>query len=631
MEAGSESSADLILEVPSIYLLYNGSQSGAFLGLVDPYSLNTGVESSGNLRLENGILEPYTLFTGNENGASLITGEVVVQTYVLIAGDESGAVVVTPGYFLLFSGSESGSVLSLGEGITPPYELNTGVESSANIVLGEPSGVVYYLNGGNESSAVVSVLTDLVFDLNTGNESSANLELGEGFVPDPFYSNVSLLLFGNGTDGSTTFVDSGPANRTVTISSGTPIITISQFKYGNGSITGGRIETPYDAAFDWGTGDFTIEFWFRYSGTLASEFRFCTGKTGNFFAFGSRLFSGRRIGVVLENVSWDVELSWTPVGVDTWAHIALTRQGTTMRIFQNGVSLGSASNSRNWNINNSPFLVMPDTNIASGGAWFDDFRVTKGIARYTDTFTPPTGQLPTQFNIRDLNTGNESSANLELGEGFVIDPFYSNVSLLLLGNGTDGSTTFVDSGPANRTVTVSSGSPVITTAQFRYGNGSISGGRVETPYNAAFDWGTGDFTIEFWFRYSGTLNSSGFRFCRGLTSPCFSFGGTGSTLAVLHEGVAVDFQPGWTPVGANTWAHIALTRQGTTMRIFQNGVSLGSVSNSRNWNINNSPFLVMPDTDIASGGAWFDDFRVTKGIARYTANFTPPTEQLPTQ
>jgi hypothetical protein len=233
-------------------------------------------------------------------------------------------------------------------------------------------------------------------DLNAGSESGANLELGEGFVPDPFYSNVSLLLLGNGTDGSTTFVDSGPANRTVTISSGTPIITTSQFKYGNGSITGGRIETPYDAAFDWGTGDFTIEFWFRYSGTFASEFRFCTGKTGNVFSFGSRVVSGtRRIGVLLENVAWEVELSWTPVGVDTWAHIALTRQGTTMRIFQNGVSLGSASNSRNWNVNNSPFLVMPDTNIASGGAWFDDFRVTKGIARYTANFTPPTEQLPT--------------------------------------------------------------------------------------------------------------------------------------------------------------------------------------------------------------------------------------------
>jgi hypothetical protein len=159
MDAGSESSADLILEAPSIYLLYNGSQSGAFLGLIDPYSLNAGVQSSGNLRLENGIFEPYTLFTGNENGASLIAGEVVVQTYTLIAGDESGALVVTPGYFLLFSGSESSSVLLLGQGTTPPYELNTGIESGVNIVLGEPSAFAYYLNGGNESTAVVSVVT----------------------------------------------------------------------------------------------------------------------------------------------------------------------------------------------------------------------------------------------------------------------------------------------------------------------------------------------------------------------------------------------------------------------------------------------------------------------------------------
>jgi hypothetical protein len=212
---------------------------------------------------------------------------------------------------------------------------------------------------------------------------------------DPFYNNVSLLLLGNGTNNSTTFVDSGPANRTVTVSSGNPVITTAQFRYGNGSISGGAIETPYNAAFDWGTGDFTIEFWLRYSGTLASDFRFCFGKTGNVFAFGSRISSGRRIGVLLENVAWEVELSWTPVGADTWAHIALTRQGTTMRVFQNGVALGSASNSRNWNINNNPFVIQANTVIASGGAWIDDFRVTKGVARYTANFTAPTAELPT--------------------------------------------------------------------------------------------------------------------------------------------------------------------------------------------------------------------------------------------
>jgi hypothetical protein len=213
---------------------------------------------------------------------------------------------------------------------------------------------------------------------------------------DPFYNNVSLLLLGNGADGSTTFVDSGPANRTVTVSSGSPVITTAQFRYGNGSISGGRVETPYNAAFDWGAGDFTIEFWFRYSGTLTSEFRFCNGKTGSVFSFGSRIFSGNRIiGVLLEGVAWEVEFNWTPVGANTWAHIALTRQGTTMRIFQNGTSLGSASNSRSWTVNSSPFLIQPDTFIASGGAWFDDFRVTKGVARYTANFTAPTAELPT--------------------------------------------------------------------------------------------------------------------------------------------------------------------------------------------------------------------------------------------
>lgn len=319
-------------------------------------------------------------------------------------------------------------MLSLGEGITPPYELNTGVESGANIILGEPSGFVYYLNGGNESSAVVSVVTiteywnsmtfdgwnsidttmwnnlstlDPIFnirDLNAGSESGANLELGEGFVPDPFYNNVSLLLLGNGTNGSTTFVDSGPANRTVTISSGTPIITTSQFKYGNGSITGGRIETPYDAAFNWGTGDFTIEFWFRYSGTLVEQFRFTEVKVSPGFAFGTRIVSGiRYIGTLQETITWASEFPWVPAGPDTWAHIALTRSGTTARIFQDGVSLGTRTDTRNWSMNNSSFIVSPNsTAIASGGAWFDDFRVTKGVARYTANFTPPTQQLPTQ-------------------------------------------------------------------------------------------------------------------------------------------------------------------------------------------------------------------------------------------
>jgi hypothetical protein len=212
---------------------------------------------------------------------------------------------------------------------------------------------------------------------------------------DPFYDNVSLLLLGNGDNNSTNFVDSGPANRSVTISSGNPVITTAQFKYGNGSISGGRVETPYSVAFDWGAGDFTIEFWFRYSGTLINDFRFAAGKTPPCFGFGSRSFGGRTIGILQENVVWDLEINWAIPNPNTWTHIAVTRSQNIVYIFQNGLLLGSGANSRNWSMNNSSFFISPDTNTASGGAWFDDFRVTKGVARYTSNFTPPSTELPT--------------------------------------------------------------------------------------------------------------------------------------------------------------------------------------------------------------------------------------------
>jgi hypothetical protein len=84
---------------------------------------------------------------------------------------------------------------------------------------------------------------------------------------------------------------------------------------------------------------------------------------------------------------------------------------------------------------------------------------------------------------------------------------------------------------------------------------------------------------------------------------------------------------GTTTVSLNTWTHIAVTRSGTSLRLFVNGVLDGNVSNSQNFT----------DTNITIGrGVWassefegyLDDFRVTKGYARYTSNFSPPTSAL---
>ena len=222
--------------------------------------------------------------------------------------------------------------------------------------------------------------------------------LGRESAKDPSYNNVSLLLLANGANNSTTFVDSGPANRTVSVNQLSPVITTAQSKFGGGSLTGGRVSVPYNSAFDFGTGDFTVEFWFRYEGTLNSEFRFTTGTGSSFFSFGSRVVSSvRRIGLVLEGVTWDTEISWSPASNNTWAHLAISRESGTVRAFQDGTLLGSNSSNRNWSMNSSIFIVSPassSSSIATGAVYFDDFRVTKGVARYTAAFSPPTEQLP---------------------------------------------------------------------------------------------------------------------------------------------------------------------------------------------------------------------------------------------
>ena len=101
-----------------------------------------------------------------------------------------------------------------------------------------------------------------------------------------------------------------------------------------------------------------------------------------------------------------------------------------------------------------------------------------------------------------------------------------------------------------------------------------------------------------------------------------------SQLAFGQNNIANIAATNWSPT-ANTWYHIAVTRSGTTVRQFVDGVQLGS-------NVTSSASFANGPIQIGSGGAgalngYIDDLRITRGYARYTANFTPPTSAFPTQ
>jgi hypothetical protein len=147
---------------------------------------------------------------------------------------------------------------------------------------------------------------------------------------------------------------------------------------------------------------------------------------------------------------------------------------------------------------------------------------------------------------------------------------------------------------------------------------------------------TGDFTIEFWW-YPSSLTDFQTPFDKGYTEAgalLLQTGNGDGKIIVYGSGSAVISAA--TAVTASSWNHIAVTRNLTTLRLFLNGNSLGSASSSLNFNNTRQVGIGANGTSVGATAVgrypingYIDDLRITKGVARYTANFTPPTAPFP--
>ena len=218
------------------------------------------------------------------------------------------------------------------------------------------------------------------------------------------------------------------------------------------------------------------------------------------------------------------------------------------------------------------------------------------------------------------------------------DPNFSSVSLLLPLNGANNSTTFTDA--SNNALSPSSvvGDVKISTAQSKFGSASAlfpsTGNNSYIRYTAqsALQF-SGDFTIELWLwqsefedRVVGSSSSDS-------NTQVFRLSQSGAgNLSFYLNGTQV-FNPTAADLATNTWQHLAICRSGSNTRMFVGGVQKGSTNTS--WT---GPFRMdVIGHFFFSGSAYgnqfkghIDDLRITKGIARYTANFTPPSEAHPT-
>lgn len=216
------------------------------------------------------------------------------------------------------------------------------------------------------------------------------------------------------------------------------------------------------------------------------------------------------------------------------------------------------------------------------------------------------------------------------------DPNFSSVKLLLRANGSDGSTTITDESSAARSATLS-GSAQLDTAQKKYGSASLllpsTTSRVKYTDSADFEFGTGAFTVEMWVRFAAdnddqvliSKNDGSYR------SPFIiyrSWGG-GINFDAYNSSNALMFTIAHSAtITENTWYHIAITRSGNTFRLFVDGVAASTATNSGSLQDNSNTLCLGSHNDglFPLEGGWLDDVRITKGVARYTSNFTPPTE-----
>lgn len=212
-----------------------------------------------------------------------------------------------------------------------------------------------------------------------------------------------------------------------------------------------------------------------------------------------------------------------------------------------------------------------------------------------------------------------------------LDPHSAQVSLLLHCDGADGSATFVDSGARPKAITVS-GAVSITTARSKFGGAAATfenGGYLAAGAHVDFAFGNDAFAVEVWVR---TVKQTSFLVdCAGswtlnLYQGAVYWDSSG-------DGSGVDME-GTRPVADGQWHHIAITSALGVHRIFVDGVMDGEYPVPKNYAAAGDVVIGGP-ASYGHTNYYFvgdlDELRITKGVARYTSSFTPPTEpsQIP--
>jgi hypothetical protein len=617
----------------------NGAQNNTFL---DSSTNNFSITRNGNTT--QGTFAPYganwsNFFDGSgdylsapDNAAWVLSGDFTIESWVYPSG--SGIRVIAsqwPGaggatnqafYFSLATGNYINFTYGLGSA-----NINvTGTSVTANLnswnhvaVTRFGTTVRLFVNGVQDSTtATVSGAL---------NNSTSSLYIGilnptDGFIFTGYISDLRLL---NGTAQYTSnftppsspltaitntslltcqsnrFIDNSANNFTITRNGDVSVQVFSPFSptasYAAGTNggsgyfdgTGDYLTVPSNAALAVGS-TFTVECWVYR--TVGSTIQWLAGNNAG---------SG--------NTNWLLEIEanntvygggWlsgtqtvSTVPVAAWTHIAMVCDSGSLKIYINGIQSGTAGSGSNFTASDITYIGQYSGASRNLTGYISNLRVLKGTALYTANFTPPTAPLTA----------------------------ITNTSLLL--NYTNAGV--IDNAMMNNLETV--GNAQISTTQSKWGGSSIAfdgtGDWLLAPSspNFAID---GNFTVEMWVYFNNTTTYVFFDM-RGIgtaapNNPVLFWSNSASKIqAYIND----DFRITSGTLNTAQWYHVALTRSGTTVTLYVDGVSQGTYTYSAS--ITQQALYVGTGSGLNSFNGYIDDLRITKGFARYTANFTPPS------
>lgn len=455
-------------------------------------------------------------------------------------------------------------------------------------------------------------------------------------------ASTKALLHFNGDNNAVYLDDFGSAKIwTAGGTSGAAKISTAIKKFGRGSLyldgNDGYISTPDHDDFTLGaeTDKFSFDFWI-YLPTLPTATPSCIfskvqDASNKYFlelydnaGVSTIRFRVREGGVYINDFEWAL-LGLT---ANTWTHFELTQSAGTMYLYRGGALLSSQAGFSECSNTTGAFEIGRNATIQYLSAYLDEFRYSKGIARHTGA----------SFAL-------EASGYRRAG----VDDEYT--AFLLHGTGSGTVTTDLVGATAMTDYAASTNNATVSTAQYKFAPASVymngTTGSKGLATAASFRRGVITHrtygTIDFWVRFTSLATTQGlYALYMSGYPPVIYYDGTGANKKFVFFGNGTPpVVTLATPLAIDTWYHIALVKNATTITVYVDGVSQGTTADL------SATMLTSCDTlaEVAASRvyigcnnattylatAYFDEYRISPDIQRWTSDFTPETAEYGAQ